>query len=143
MRARFESSEARETDRKGQPEGRGQRRINVATSRGSGSFPIYHNAYVHRVIANDACIGAPSHAAEPLKRVPMRCSSIPGSAPRAIPSVWQGRSKTAVEGEQEAVEVGLASQLDHAEATSLLAAFLRESSASGGAQVLSTSPCSR
>ena len=45
----------------------------------------------------------------PSKRVPMRCSSIPRSALRAIPSVWQGRSKTAVEGAQEAFEAGLAS----------------------------------
>ena len=137
MRAPFEPSEARETDRKGQPEGRGQRRTNVGTSRG---FRV-HNAHVHRFIVNDACIGAPSHAAEPLKRVPMRCSSIPGSTLRAI-HPYARAFEPAVEAAQEALKVRLTSLITWRQSVRL-AAFLRESSASGGAQVLSTSPCSR
>jgi thiazole synthase len=63
----------------------------------------------------DAGIGAPSHAAEAIAaaRDPVRMA---------------GAFKAAVECAREAFEAGLPSQLDHAEATSPLAAFLRQSS---------------
>src|SRR5262245_61888818 len=76
----------------------------------------------------DAGIGAPSHAAEAIE---MGADAVLVNTAIAIasdPNRMARAFKLAVEAGREAFEAGLPSQLDHAEATSPLAAFLKRSS---------------
>jgi thiazole synthase len=76
----------------------------------------------------DAGIGAPSHAAEAIEMGADAVLVNTALAAARDPVRMGGAFKTTVEAAREAVEAGLPTQLDHAEATSPLAAFLRDSS---------------
>ena len=76
----------------------------------------------------DAGIGAPSHAAEALEMGADAVLVNTAIAAARDPVRMARAFKAAVECAREAFEAGLPSQLDHAEATSPLAAFLRQSS---------------
>jgi thiazole synthase len=78
----------------------------------------------------DAGIGAPSHAVEALEMGADAVLVNTAIAAAGDPVQMAKAFKTAVECAREAFEAGLASQLDHAEATSPLAAFLSEAAAS-------------
>jgi thiazole synthase len=75
----------------------------------------------------DAGIGAPSHAAEAVEMGADAVLVNTAIAAARDPVRMARAFKAAVECAREAVEAGLPSQLDHAEATSPLAAFLRQS----------------
>jgi len=79
----------------------------------------------------DAGIGAPSHAAEALEMGAdaVLVNTAIAAARDPVRMAWA--FKTAVESAREAFEAGLPSQLDHAAATSPLAAFLRQSPEAG------------
>jgi thiazole synthase len=76
----------------------------------------------------DAGIGAPSHAAEALEMGADAVLVNTAIAAARDPIRMAKAFKVAVECAREAFEAGLPSQLDHAEATSPLAAFLKRSS---------------
>ena len=78
----------------------------------------------------DAGIGAPSHAAEALEMGADAVLVNTAIAASGDPVRMAKAFKTAVESARETFEAGLPSQLDHAEATSPLAAFLNEAAAS-------------
>lgn len=75
----------------------------------------------------DAGIGAPSHAAEAIELGADAVLVNTAIAAARDPVRMARAFKAAVEGAREAVEAGLPSQLDHAEATSPLTAFLAQS----------------
>jgi len=80
----------------------------------------------------DAGIGAPSHAAEAMELGADAVLVNPALAAARDP-IRMGRAfKMAVEAAREAVEAGLPTQLDHAEATSPLTAFLSSQSEKPG-----------
>ncbi len=73
----------------------------------------------------DAGIGAPSHAAEALE-IGADAVLVNTAIAAAGDPVRMARAfKNTVEAAREAIEAGLPTQLDHAEATSPLAAFLK------------------
>lgn len=73
----------------------------------------------------DAGIGAPSHAAEAIEMGADAVLVNTAIAAARDPVRMARAFKSAVEAAREAVEAGLPTQLDHAEATSPLAAFLK------------------
>jgi thiazole synthase len=75
----------------------------------------------------DAGIGAPSHAAEAIELGADAVLVNTAIATARDPIRMARAFKNAVEAAREAVEAGLPRQLDHAEATSPLAAFLEKS----------------
>ena len=79
----------------------------------------------------DAGIGAPSHAAEALEMGADAVLVNTAIAAARDPVRMAKAFKAAVECAREAFEAGLPSQLDHAEATSPLAAFLKQSAELG------------